>query len=247
MNHDHPSDGRDDYRDDFRDHDAAYVLGALSSEDRRAFEAHLAICPDCAASVRELAGLPGLLATVPRDVAEAEPVEPPPDTMLPALVREVRRERRRRGWVVGLLAGAAAIAIAVAGATLAGRTAQPPAPSQASGPTPTATASIPEQAMSQVATTDMEARVALVGVAWGTRVEVTCSYSEADEYAAGPGDAAYVLVVRDRAGQSEEIAHWRGLPGRTMRVTGASAFPVSEIASVEVQSAIGTPLLELRS
>jgi hypothetical protein len=101
--------------------------------------------------------------------------------------------------------------------------------------------------MSPVAPSDVQARVALVGVAWGTRVEVTCSYDEAGEYAASPPDAAYVLVVRDRAGQTEQVAHWRGLPGRTMRVNGASAFSVSDIASVELQAADGTPLLELRS
>ena len=41
--------------DRFRDWDAAYVLGALSTEDRRAFERHLASCPECAADVAELA------------------------------------------------------------------------------------------------------------------------------------------------------------------------------------------------
>lgn len=48
--------------DEFATYDAAYVLGALSPEDRQAFEQHLQECDRCAAAVRELAGLPGLLA-----------------------------------------------------------------------------------------------------------------------------------------------------------------------------------------
>lgn len=235
---------RDDFRDEFRHHDAAYVLGALSSDDRRAFEAHLAGCTECAAAVRDLAGLPGLLTTVPKAVAEAGPVEAPPATLLPALVRQARREGRRRRWTVGLVAAASAVTIALAGLPLLGR-GEDPTTAQTPGPTPTAT--VAERAMSAVAPSDVEARVALVGVAWGTRIEVTCSYADAGEYAAGPADAAYVLVVRDRAGREEEVAHWRGLPGRTMRVQGASAFSVGEIASIELRSAEGTPLLELRS
>lgn len=229
--------------DRFREYDAAYVLGALSSDERRAFEHHLTECPECAVAVRELAGLPGLLATVPKAVAESEPVEPPPATLLPSLVRRVRRETLRRRWRTGLAAAGVAGLVGLGGLALG--TSGSDAPPAAS--TPTSTASAPARAMRPVVASDVHASVALVGVAWGTRVEVTCSYDDAGEYAASPPDAAYVLVVRDRAGQTEQVAHWRGLPGRTMRVMGASAFSVSDIASVELQAADGTPLLELRS
>ena len=56
--------------DAFAEYDAAYVLGALSPEDRRDYEAHLATCDDCARAVGELAGMPGLLARVPREEVE---------------------------------------------------------------------------------------------------------------------------------------------------------------------------------
>jgi hypothetical protein len=193
--------------------------------------------------VRELAGLPGLLSTVPKAVAESEPVEPPPETLLPSLVRRVRRETVRRRWRTGLAAAAVAGLVGLGGLALG--TAGDDAPRTAATPGPTASA--PARAMRPVVASDVHASVALVGVAWGTRVEVTCSYDDAGEYAASPPDAAYVLVVRDRAGQTEQVAHWRGLPGRTMRVMGASAFSASDIATVELQSADGTPLLELRS
>jgi len=51
--------------DRFREWDAAYVLGALSAEDRHAYERHLPGCPACAAAVAELAGMPGILAALP--------------------------------------------------------------------------------------------------------------------------------------------------------------------------------------
>lgn len=53
----------------FADWDGAYVLGALSTEDRRAFEMHMAACAACRQAVAELAGLPGLLAKVDPQVA----------------------------------------------------------------------------------------------------------------------------------------------------------------------------------
>ena len=39
--------------------DAAYVLGALSPGDRRAFESTCGDCADCQDSVQRLAGIPG--------------------------------------------------------------------------------------------------------------------------------------------------------------------------------------------
>ena len=55
--------------DPFVTYDAAYVLGALSPQDRAAFEEHLRGCAQCAAAVAELAGVPGLLARVSADDA----------------------------------------------------------------------------------------------------------------------------------------------------------------------------------
>ena len=42
--------------------DAAYVLGSLSSAERREFETHLETCARCRAAVAELSGVPALLA-----------------------------------------------------------------------------------------------------------------------------------------------------------------------------------------
>ena len=94
---------------------AAYVLGALPAGERSEFEAHLDQCTDCRQSVSELAGIPGLLSRVsPADLADPEPV---PDTLVPRLLRAVRRSGRRRRVVVGLLS-AAAVVLAVTGTAL---------------------------------------------------------------------------------------------------------------------------------
>ena len=42
----------DNNTDPFSENDAAYVMGALTDADRRAFEAHVSGCGECAAEVR---------------------------------------------------------------------------------------------------------------------------------------------------------------------------------------------------
>lgn len=44
--------------------DASYVLGALSSSERREYETHLAECVRCRSAVADLSGVPALLALV---------------------------------------------------------------------------------------------------------------------------------------------------------------------------------------
>ena len=72
--------------DEFATYDGAYVLGALSDDERRRFEDHVLVCDSCAESVRSLRGLPALLATVPPTVLEKEP-EDPPANLLPVAAR----------------------------------------------------------------------------------------------------------------------------------------------------------------
>ncbi|MFD6446895.1 zf-HC2 domain-containing protein [Promicromonospora sp. NPDC060204] len=69
--------------DPYAEWDAAYVLGALSPSDRRAYERHLAECAACRAAVAELAGLPGLLGTISPAHAQALVEEAPGPAGLP--------------------------------------------------------------------------------------------------------------------------------------------------------------------
>ncbi len=221
--------------------DGAYVLGALTPEERLAFERHLSGCAGCSAAVRDLAGLPGLLAQVSSDVLEpgSDP-EPVPDTLLPNLVREVRRSQHRRRWAVGLAAAAAVVALGAGTAAVVATTGGDSAPPQA---VPSVAAA---QDMAQLDQTTVWGQLSLTPVLWGTRLDVTCSYDEpAGTYEEGAH--TYALVVRTRDGGTERVATWKGLPGRTMHVTGATALTTDQIRSVEVQDAAGHPLLELRS
>lgn len=238
--------------------DGAYVLGALSPEDRVAFERHLPTCPECAQSVRELAGIPGLLARVPVEIVDPDqPPAPVPDTLLPALVRRVRRNERRRTWVTtGLVGVAAAVAVGAVGfATLdddppsAAPTTQSPsgtAPATSpSTPSPTAPPTAPAQAMRPIGTGQITGWISLTPVGWGTRLDLTCSYRTEDlDYGSARG-ATYTMFVRTRDGSVEQVASWRALPGQTMRLAAATAAERADIVSVEVRTSAGEPVLEL--
>ncbi len=225
--------------------DGAYVLGALSPSERQEFERHLLGCAECSRSVRELAGLPGLLAHVEAEDLERQDVPPIPSTLLPSLVREVRVARRRRSALVAAVAAAVA-ALAVGGLAVGGafdtgsRTAAPPTT------TPTATVATPSAVpMEPVGPSPVSADVLLASVPWGTRLDVTCTYEDdEEEYEARP-DATYALVVRTRDGRTEQVATWRGLPGRTMHLSAATANRRGDIASIEMRTTEGLVVLRL--
>ena len=58
------------------------------------------------------------------------------------------------------------------------------------------------------------------GVAWGTRLDVTCRYLSHPPKDLGPLD--YVLVVRTRAGGEEQVGTWRGVPGKQITFAAAT-------------------------
>jgi hypothetical protein len=222
--------------------DGAYVLGALSPEERVAFERHLSGCDECARSVRELAGLPGLLARVPVEIVDPdhEPL-PVPDTLLPALVRQVRESQRRRTWITsGLLAAAAAVAIgAISVATLGGHDNGPP---QAGPPITAPTTAAPVQ-LQPVGAEPISGWLSLTTVGWGTRLDLTCSY--ADEGSDSYHDQApptYTMVVTRSDGSTEQVASWKALPGKTMHLSAATAASTGAISDVEVRSGDQTVL-----
>jgi hypothetical protein len=230
----------------FAHDDASYVLGALSPAERLEFEQHLSSCTACARSVRELAGLPGLLSRVDPAVLEEPSGTPVPATVLPGLLHAVQRARRRRSLVTGGLA-AAAVAVVVTAAGLSGTLSGDRGP----GPSPSVSSSAPTasagQVMAPVGDVPVRARVAFSSVAWGTRLDLTCTYGDVGEdYHLAPS-VTYGLFVRTREGRSQQVGTWRALEGRTMRVTAATSAARRDIASVEVRTADGHPVLELTS
>lgn len=245
---------------EFAHDDAAYVLGALSPAQRLAFERHAPSCAECSHAVQELAGLPGLLGRVPRETLEADTVPAPvPATLLPRLMREARRSQRRRTWVTAGLAVAATVIVSAGAVALTGvpngsdPTAAPVTPTVSAIPTISAA---PARPMVPVTETPMSVDVSMTGVAWGTRIALTCSYASGQ--AAGgasasgggyagdeDGEPTYALFVRDRHGQVEQVATWRALPGKTMQLDASTAVSREDIDRVEVRTADGEPVLQL--
>jgi len=219
--------------DPFSTFDAAYVLGALSPEDRHAYEQHLKTCAECAESMVELAGMPGLLSRVPVAQVVSRDVESPPASLLPSLMTEVARERRRRRrltftYGAGALAAAAClIVLAVFGVTtLTGR-------GGAAGPQ--------FVAMSALTSSPLHVEAAFVPASWGTKIELRCTYPSHGKYA---GDS-YALVVIDKQGREQQAGTWWAGPGTDTTVTGSTDVPRAQIASIEVRRLDGGAILQL--
>lgn len=227
---------------DHAEWDGSYVLGALSPSERQDFERHLATCHDCARSVRELAGLPGLLSRVDPVVLEPEPaVAPVPETLLPSLVKEVTRSRRRRLYVTAGLAAAAVVAVGVV--LVQGTTGDDNLP--AATP-PAATPSAPAGLdMSPIGGAPVTASVAFTPVTWGTKLDLICSYEPTSGEYQLPRRVTYGLFVINRDGSTEQVGTWQALDGRTMRLSAATAARRADIASVEVRTTDGRPVLKL--
>lgn len=224
----------------------AYVLGALRGEERAAFERHLVTCLACQDAVAEVAVLPTMLALVPPDVAAdlAEEVpegrrapsdpEPPASVLsdLLAAVRYEERRARRRRQVAGAFALAAVL---VLGVLVAVRPDLPWTRSVATAPA--AQALTLEPVVEGVPVT---ASVELVAVAWGTRIDLTCSYTSTDRY---PTTTDYALVLERSDGTTEQVATWRAVPGGEVTVPASTGTAVGDITAVDLRSVDGRSLL----
>lgn len=225
--------------DEFATWDAAYVLGALSPADRRAYEEHLRECDRCTAAVSELAGMPGLLGLLPREEGLAALTGPAlvPEPagigaeVLPLLVKRARRHRVRTRWLTaGIAAAAAVLLVGVLALVL------PPA----------LTGSAPEAkpiAMEQVEPSALTADLRLTAEPWGTRIDSRCSYARVggDD---GSRSWTYAMVVTDRQGHETQISTWSAQEGTTVVPVATTSVAVADIASIDIRSAgDGTVLL----
>ncbi|MCV7260582.1 zf-HC2 domain-containing protein [Mycobacterium shimoidei] len=217
--------------------DAAYVLGSLSSADRREFEAHMANCPACRESVGELSGMPALLSQLDRHevaaIDEADQASGPQlsPELLPRLLNTVRHRRRRArlmAWAAGAVA-AVVLALAVfIGMTGHSLTSAPPA-------------AVSAQPMAQIGTSALASTVSISGERWGTFIGLKC-VCLAPVYA--PHDRLAMVVV-DRDGTRTQLATWVAEPGHTATPAASISTPVDQIAAVQVVSADdGQVLLE---
>jgi Putative zinc-finger len=212
--------------DPFIHDDAAYVMGALSAEDRRAFEAHLTDCPQCAESVAELSGMTDLLDKVPlaRVLRPGADREQPPDLLLARLIHAARAQRLRRSvWLVASGAVAASlVALAIAIGVTQTRPTQP------------AGASV---AMTPVGPASVAATLQTRPAPWGTRVSLDCRWVGATTGAAADLKRTYRLVAVPRdGGEAQVLAQWAVLPGHDAKVMGSTNLATTGIATIELRA-----------
>jgi hypothetical protein len=233
--------------DPYREWDAAYVLGALSPADRRAFEAHLAGCAACREAVSELAGIPGLLSTLPPAEATGLLDDAVPDAAgadvvpVAALAAAARRSRARRRALAAVAASALVVGGVLAGASLdvglgGGRSGTGSGEPSAAPSSGTAAEPVPGQValdLEPVGAVDVHATLTATPQEWGTRLEWSCSYPATGGYDA-PRPVAYELVLVDRAGARTVVATWTASGTESTGLGAASALPLSEVERVEI-------------
>ena len=231
-----------DTEDRFRDWDAAYVLGALDSVDRRDYERHIASCPECAADVAELAGLPGILGKLSADDAESlltdNDLQSDVDDHLrdaahtPGLVQRlaVGAGRRRRRVRLGILSAAVAVVALITVGGVAYTALQTPSPAAV--------------AMAPVGQDVVTASMRVTPKQWGTRFDWSCSYTSG--YTSGTGGAgAYDLVIIEKSGATKTVATWTGNSAEVKGLTASTDVATADIRSVEIRfRGSSTPLLE---
>ena len=218
--------------DDLAEWGAAYVLGALSLTDRRAYESYLAANPTRATELTELAGMPGILNALSRDeavaltdLAGARPAQERPDDSrktVASLAHAVakRGQRSRRTWLAAAVASAAALAIAggVVGATVF-------RPSSA----PTQTVAM--QPMQPTPRGGVTAKLAVSEKKWGTALSWACQYTK-DWSRTVP---SYDIVVTTRDGVQKAVGSWKPAGDEAAGLSAATSIPTSQIHTVDIR------------
>ena len=215
----------DNRPDDLAEWDAAYVLGALSQEDRRTYENYLATNPERNAEFADLAGMPDLLdvlspeeALALTDLGSSPPVEDRPDNVSSLAAASAKRRNRRAG-IAAVVAAAAAFAIVggVVGATVFSRP-----------PTVQTVAMSPMQPGSRAGLT---AQLAVTEKKWGTELNWACEYTK--DWSRDV--ESYDIVVTTKSGAQSVVGSWRPAGDEATGLSAATSIPTSEIRSVDIR------------
>ena len=214
--------------DDLAEWDAAYVLGALSLEDRRTYENYLAANPARAAELTDLAGMPGILNALSRDeavgltnLAGAPPAQDRPDNVASlAQAAAKRQQKSRRTWLATAIAAAAALVITggVVGATAFPRS---QAPVQA----------VAMQAMQPTPRGGLTAELAVTEKKWGTELNWACQYTK--DWSRNVG--SYDIVVTTHDGVQSAVGSWKPAGDEATGLSAATSIPTSQIRTVDIR------------
>jgi hypothetical protein len=211
--------------------DAAYLLGALEVEEREAFERHLRACPICQDRIAEFGDLPGVLARA--DVSAWEP-EPPPDTLLPRLLRQVAASRRRRARRLVAVAAAAAclLGLLATGGVLGWQRAHQPQTLTMQPVGPNAAG--------------VHATVQLIRSGSSTRVKLACGYPGGSSAYPDHSYTSYQLVIFNRKGEKVDLGSWTPQPDEDVQITRNSPWPRQSIDRIEISDDHDRTVLRLR-
>jgi hypothetical protein len=214
--------------DDLAEWDAAYVLGALSLEDRRTYEGYLAANPARAAELTEFAGMPGILNALSRDEAVAltdlagvPPTQNQPDNVASlAHAAAKRQQRTRRTWLAATVASAAAFLIAggIVGATVFPQSAAPPQ-------------TVAMQAMQPTPRGGLTAELAVTEKKWGTELNWACQYTK--DWSRNV--ASYDIVVTKHDGVQQTVGSWKPAGDEATGLSAATSIPTSQIRTVDIR------------
>jgi anti-sigma-K factor RskA len=209
----------------------AYVLDALEPEERLRVRAHLATCPDCRATLRELEGLPRVLALVAAPESQPRVLPEAPSelafrrlahraTAVRPAPRPVSVGHHPRRWVIAAAAAAVVgVAGGVGGVVASLGPAAPTAVSATSG-------AVHARAELTAADGGTTINLALDGVASGERCE---------------------LVAVSRDGRRETASDWTATYEGTAHVIGAVKIKPQDIDRLVIRTPDGRTLLSMPS
>jgi hypothetical protein len=214
--------------DDLAEWDAAYILGALSLEERRIYEGYLEENPAKASDLADLAGMPGILKALSReeavaltDLAGAAPNVAVPDP-IPTLAQAAarRKQRSRRILIATVVSSAAALLIAggIVGATTFPRS-QP------------ATETVAMQAMQPTPRDGLTAELAVTQKKWGTELNWACQYTK--DWSRNV--KSYDIVVTTHDGVQTAVGSWKPSGDEATGLSAATSIPASQIRTVDIR------------
>lgn len=223
--------------DKFREWDAAYVLGSLSTDERREFEKHLATCSSCTSAVAELAGIPGFLMKIDANTAGALSNEPghenvfalplePIQTLARAALKRKASLRRRIAATMAVAASSMLIIGLAVGANFHSL-------SNATNNQGNVLNAGTKIAMVASEKNAMIVDMQVVSKKWGTQFSWNCTYSNAAVATSGP--ESFDLVITDATGHSSTVATWSQAGSSAKGLVASTGIPLSNIKTVEVQ------------
>ncbi|MEO3875651.1 anti-sigma factor [Nonomuraea sp. B12E4] len=217
---------------------AAYALGLLSEDERRAFERHLDTCASCAAEVGTFVAMGELIKTVHPD----DLLPNAPDSQVESLlVRRAAAERRRRRLHRTFMSAAASVVVAAGVFLGINSITGDPNPDSIHSPARALLLTGRTYALSDT-TTGVSGVVGLEDKGWGTHVAL--------ELKGVKGPLQCRLMAFGDDGRSEVVASWGvpakgyGVPGSPdpLLLHGGTSLPQSDLNHFTIQTVDGRSL-----